>query len=167
MSSDDSELDRKDFLKNFNLDKNRSYGRGREVTGNRSFLSKLRSIKHQEDLRTEDDRSGLGIHISVTSTSNLRKVHGRSRRDLALLLAPHDVTKSGHKADFNGKNLPKAWPWANAHSGNRCWTRQQDGASAHKARVVQNWCKANFSNFISFGGVTANSPDLNPIDDSV
>ncbi|CAD6195120.1 unnamed protein product [Caenorhabditis auriculariae] len=35
-------------------------------------------------------------------------------------------------------------PWANFHYGNRPWTFQQDGAPAHRAKVTQEWYRANF-----------------------
>nr|CAD2182675.1 unnamed protein product [Meloidogyne enterolobii] len=40
-------------------------------------------------------------------------------------------------------------PWAESHFGRRVWIFQQDSAPAHKAKEVQDWCKANFPGFIS------------------
>ncbi|KAK6037715.1 hypothetical protein COOONC_24780 [Cooperia oncophora] len=34
-------------------------------------------------------------------------------------------------------------PWANSHFNGRPWTFQQDSALAHKAKVVQAWCKTS------------------------
>ncbi|EYB99879.1 hypothetical protein Y032_0119g816 [Ancylostoma ceylanicum] len=39
------------------------------------------SIKHYKDLGIEDDLSRRGIRVSVTTTSNLRRVRRRIRRD--------------------------------------------------------------------------------------
>ena len=58
-------------------------------------------------------------------------------------------------------------PWAQNHFGNRIWCFMQDGAPAHKARTVQDWCKANFPDFIDFNQWPPSSPDLNPMDFSV
>ena len=40
-------------------------------------------------------------------------------------------------------------PWLQSHFGNRPYTFQQDSAPAHKARVVQEWCKNNLADFVS------------------
>lgn len=58
-------------------------------------------------------------------------------------------------------------PWSMAHFGNREWIFQQDSAPAHKAREVQDWCKAHFPGFISSQEWPPYSPDLNPMDFSV
>lgn len=58
-------------------------------------------------------------------------------------------------------------PWAQRHFGQANWTYQQDSAPAHKANVVQAWCKGNFPDFISSAEWPPNSPDLNPLDYSV
>ena len=57
--------------------------------------------------------------------------------------------------------------WTNSHFGQRFWTFQQDFAPAHKATVVQDWCKANFPGFITREEWPPNSPDLNPLDYSI
>lgn len=44
---------------------------------------------------------------------------------------------------------------------------QQDSAPAHKALVVQKWCKENLPCFISTSEWPASSPDLNPLDFSI
>uniref|UniRef100_A0A914MLI1 Tc1-like transposase DDE domain-containing protein n=1 Tax=Meloidogyne incognita TaxID=6306 RepID=A0A914MLI1_MELIC len=58
-------------------------------------------------------------------------------------------------------------PWAKSHFGRRVWIFQQDSAPAHKAKNVQDWCKANFPGFIGAQEWPPYSPDLNPMDYSV
>lgn len=58
-------------------------------------------------------------------------------------------------------------PWAQKHFRKRIWCFQQDGAPAHKARIVQDWCRQNFPDFIDFNQWPPSSPDLNPLDYSV
>ena len=41
---------------------------------------------------------------------------------------------------------------------------QQDGASAHNARVAQDWITTNCTGFIGKDEWPLNSPDLNPLD---
>ncbi|EPB67284.1 hypothetical protein ANCCEY_13628 [Ancylostoma ceylanicum] len=120
------------------------------------------SIRRYKDLGTEVDRSERETHGSVTTTSNFRKTRERNRSPGAL--AAPDVTRSGHEAGFDEKNLLQAGPWANAHFENRSWTSQQDGAPARKLRMAQNRCKVNFPDFISFDEMAVNFPDLNPTD---
>uniref|UniRef100_A0A7I4XXU5 DDE_3 domain-containing protein n=1 Tax=Haemonchus contortus TaxID=6289 RepID=A0A7I4XXU5_HAECO len=55
-------------------------------------------------------------------------------------------------------------PWANSCFNGRPWTFQQDSAPAHKAKVVQAWCKSELPDFISAEEWPASSPDLNPLD---
>ena len=40
-------------------------------------------------------------------------------------------------------------PWINSLPGNQVVTLQQDGATAHTAKMVQAWCKDNFKSFWS------------------
>nr|CAD2173123.1 unnamed protein product [Meloidogyne enterolobii]CAD2203191.1 unnamed protein product [Meloidogyne enterolobii] len=40
-------------------------------------------------------------------------------------------------------------PRFKSHFDRRVWIFQQDSAPAHKAKEVKDWCKANFSGFIS------------------
>jgi len=48
------------------------------------------------------------------------------------------------------------------------WTSfQQDSAPAHKAKVVQDWCRAQIPDFISSSEWPSSSPDLNPLDYSI
>ena len=47
------------------------------------------------------------------------------------------------------------------------WTFQQDSAPAHKAKVVQDWCRAQIPDFISSSESSPSSPDLNPLDYSI
>ncbi|VDL72812.1 unnamed protein product [Nippostrongylus brasiliensis] len=44
---------------------------------------------------------------------------------------------------------------------------KKDGAPAHRAAAVQEWCNDNFPDFISLQEWPANSPDLNPMDYTV
>ena len=55
-------------------------------------------------------------------------------------------------------------PWINSLAGNQAVTLQQDGATAHIAKMVQAWCKDNFKSFWSKKLWPPFSLDLNPID---
>lgn len=55
-------------------------------------------------------------------------------------------------------------PNAETLFGDEPYCFQQDSAPAHKAKVVQEWCKANFPCFISSEEWPPSSPDLNPLD---
>lgn len=44
------------------------------------------------------------------------------------------------------------------------WIFQQDSAPAHKAKITQDWCRANTPDFISSSEWPPSSPDLNPLD---
>ena len=44
------------------------------------------------------------------------------------------------------------------------WIFQQDSAPAHKAKIVQNWCRENLPDFIPTSMWPPSSPDLNPLD---
>ena len=54
--------------------------------------------------------------------------------------------------------------WINSLPGNQAVTLQQDGATAHTAKMVQAWCKDNFKSFWSKELWPPSSPDLNPMD---
>lgn len=58
-------------------------------------------------------------------------------------------------------------PWATQHFGDRSWTFQQDSAPAHKAKLTQDFCEANFPRFIRHDEWPPSSPDLNPLDFAV
>ncbi|EYC04911.1 hypothetical protein Y032_0085g1858 [Ancylostoma ceylanicum] len=58
-------------------------------------------------------------------------------------------------------------PWGDAHFGNSQRRLQQDSAPAHKAKVVQEWCKERLSNFKKHGKWPPYSPGLHPMDFSV
>ena len=48
--------------------------------------------------------------------------------------------------------------------GDHKWTFQQDSAPAHKAKIVQTWCKTEIPDFIATEDWPPSSPDLNPLD---
>ena len=54
-------------------------------------------------------------------------------------------------------------PWINSLPGNQAVTLQQDGATAHTAKMVQAWCKDNFKSFWS-KELSLPSLDFNPMD---
>lgn len=58
----------------------------------------------------------------------------------------------------------KVMPWIQQefHGAQICF--QQDGAPAHTANVVQEWCKANFDHFWPKDFWPPSSPDCNPLD---
>ena len=58
----------------------------------------------------------------------------------------------------------KVVPWVRKVTGNEGITFQQDGATSHTARLVQDWCKDNFRSFWSKELWPPSSPDLNPMD---
>lgn len=58
-------------------------------------------------------------------------------------------------------------PCAKKLFGEASFCFQQDSALAHKAVVVQLWCKQNLSRFISSFEWPASSPDLNPLEFSI
>jgi len=58
----------------------------------------------------------------------------------------------------------KVVPWVETVVGNDGITLQQDGATSHTARMVQDWCKDNFKAFWPKDLWPPSSPDLNPMD---
>ena len=55
-------------------------------------------------------------------------------------------------------------PWINSLAGNQAVTLQQDGVTAHIAKIVQAWCKENYKSFWSKELWPPSFPDLNPMD---
>ena len=55
-------------------------------------------------------------------------------------------------------------PWINSLPGNQAETLQQDGATAHTAKMVQAWCKDNFKSFWSKELCPPSYADLKPMD---
>jgi hypothetical protein len=68
---------------------------------------------------------------------------------------------------LNDVLIKEVLPWSQSHFGTKPWTFQQDSAPAHKAKIVQGWCKNNFPDFISTQEWPPYSPDLNPLDYSL
>ncbi|CAM4772621.1 unnamed protein product [Rotaria magnacalcarata] len=64
------------------------------------------------------------------------------------------------------KVLPVALKYGNKVFGND-WIFQQDGAKPHQHHLTQQWCLNNFPSFIDKDRCPPNSPDLNPLDDSI
>ncbi|QQP52246.1 Transposable element tcb2 transposase, partial [Caligus rogercresseyi] len=60
------------------------------------------------------------------------------------------------------KNIVK--PWMDQVAGDRPYLWQQDGAPAHTAKKVQDWCEDNFPHFWGKEVWPPSSPDLNPLD---
>ena len=58
----------------------------------------------------------------------------------------------------------KVVPWMNSLSLDDGLTLQQDGATAHTAKMVQEWCKEHFKAFWPKDIWPPSSPDLNPMD---
>ena len=58
----------------------------------------------------------------------------------------------------------KVVPWMNTLALKNNLTLQQDGATAHTAKIVQAWYKENFTAFWSKEMWPPSSPDLNPMD---
>lgn len=58
-------------------------------------------------------------------------------------------------------------PWAKSHFKNQLWTFQQNSTPVHRETLVQEWCPANFMDFINSEEWPLHSPDLNPMDYSV
>ena len=55
-------------------------------------------------------------------------------------------------------------PWMDQVADGRPYIWQQDGAPAHTAKKVQDWCEANLILFWSKDVWPPSSPDLNPLD---
>ena len=55
-------------------------------------------------------------------------------------------------------------PEAQKLFGNDYYCFQQDGAPSHTAHLVQRWCNANLTDFITKDEWPPSSPDLNPLD---
>ena len=55
-------------------------------------------------------------------------------------------------------------PWMDQVADGRPYIWQQDGAPAHTAKKVQDWCEANLPHFWSKDVWPPSSPDLNPLD---
>ena len=58
----------------------------------------------------------------------------------------------------------KVLPWVDETFGNTGVTFQQDGATSHTAKLVQDFCEKNFKNFWANDLWPPSSPDLNPMD---
>ena len=58
----------------------------------------------------------------------------------------------------------KVLPWVDETFGNAGVTFQQDGATSHIAKLVQDFCEKNFKNFWAKDLWPPSSPDLNPMD---
>ncbi|WKX88140.1 hypothetical protein Q1695_008061 [Nippostrongylus brasiliensis] len=117
-----------------------------------------RTIKRYKDLGTEADRPGRGRPAFVVTTDNIKKVRERIRRNPA-----RSIRRMALEMDISDSSLRRI-----IHRlGSRSWTFQQDGAPAHRAAAVQEWCNDNFPDFISLQEWPANSPDLNPMDYTV
>ncbi|CAJ0935859.1 unnamed protein product, partial [Mesorhabditis belari] len=114
------------------------------------------TIARFKELGTNFDRKGRGNKRSVINKAIIKKVRDRVRECIKVNAQNYlDILKN------------ELLPWSKNHFGNRIWCFQQDGAPAHKAKLVQDWCANNFSDFISFNQWPPSSPDLNPMDFSV
>ena len=56
--------------------------------------------------------------------------------------------KINSNAYLNDVLIKELHPWIHSHFGGRPYIFQHDGASAHKARCVQDWYKNNLNDFI-------------------
>ena len=62
--------------------------------------------------------------------------------------------------------LPVALKYGNEVFGTK-WIFQQDGANPQRDHLTQEWCRNNFPSLIDKDHWPPNSPDLNPLDDSI
>ena len=69
-------------------------------------------------------------------------------------------------ACYINKVLPVALKYGNQMFGDD-WVFQQDGVTSHTHHLTQQWCKVNFPTFIDKNHWPPNSPDLNPLDNSI
>ena len=70
-----------------------------------------------------------------------------------------------HAVDI-GKVLPVELKYGNRVLGSD-WIFQQDGAKPHSHYLTEQWCRDNFPTFINGENWPPNSPNLNPVDDSI
>ena len=84
---------------------------------------------------------------------------------LPLLFVDMGVMINSHK--YKSMLEEDIVPWLQNHYGDRPYVFMQDGASAHTARLVQDFCSRVFPSFWSKQMWPSSSPDLNPMDFSV
>lgn len=58
-------------------------------------------------------------------------------------------------------------PWGQRIFKKQKWTFQEDSAPSHKAKINQNWCRAQPPDFISADERPPSSPDISPLDYSI
>ncbi|KAF2350422.1 hypothetical protein FHG87_018822 [Trinorchestia longiramus] len=75
--------------------------------------------------------------------------------------------KINAQQDLNEILVKKVLFWSHSHFNRRSWTFQQDSAPTRCAKVVQQWCGANFPTMITSTEWPPYSPDLNSLDFSV
>ena len=84
---------------------------------------------------------------------------------LALLFVDMGVMINSHK--YKSMLEEDIVPWLQNHYGDRPNVSMQDGAPAHTARLVKEFCPEVFPSFWSKEMWPPSSPDLNPMDFSV
>ena len=72
--------------------------------------------------------------------------------------------KINHQHAYRKKLKGKVVSLVKKVTGNKGITLQQDGATPHTARLVQDWCKDNFKSFWPKELWSPYSLDLNPMD---
>ncbi|VDL73183.1 unnamed protein product [Nippostrongylus brasiliensis] len=79
-----------------------------------------------------------------------------------LVFVPQNVKLNAkiYKEDILEKVL---LPWARNHFGCRQWTFQQDGAPAHRANVVQQWCRTQIPDKLPLPNGLRIAPTLTPL----